>query len=142
MSIGFQTTRRVEFSDTDMAGLSHFSTFVRMMESVEHELLRSLGTSVVVHQDDGATVSWPRVSVQCDFLAPAYFEDVLDVAVSVEKLGRSSLVLRYAFSRDGAAIAKGRMATVCCSISPAEGFESTEIPTALREQLLRLMDKE
>ena len=37
----FRTTRRVEFRDTDAAGIVHFSAFFFYMESVEHEFLRS-----------------------------------------------------------------------------------------------------
>ena len=33
----FRTTRRVEFRDTDMAGIMHFSAFFTVLESVEHE---------------------------------------------------------------------------------------------------------
>src|SRR3984893_8862096 len=47
MSEPYRTTRRVEFRDTDAAGIAHFSAFFFYMESVEHEFLRSLGLSVV-----------------------------------------------------------------------------------------------
>ncbi len=46
----FRTTRRVEFRDTDMAGIMHFSAFFTTLESVEHEFLRSLGLSVVMER--------------------------------------------------------------------------------------------
>ena len=36
----YRTTRRVEFRDTDAAGIVHFSAFFFYMESVEHEFLR------------------------------------------------------------------------------------------------------
>ncbi|MCG8653286.1 MAG: hypothetical protein MI861_25835, partial [Pirellulales bacterium] len=39
----FSTKRRVEFRDTDAAGIVHFSAFFPMMEAAEHEMLRSLG---------------------------------------------------------------------------------------------------
>ena len=42
----FRTTRRVEFCDTDMAGIAHFSNFFRWMESAEVEFLRQRGLSV------------------------------------------------------------------------------------------------
>ena len=45
MSTAFVTSRRVEFSDTDAAGIVHFVAFFRMMEQAEHELLRSVGLS-------------------------------------------------------------------------------------------------
>ena len=79
MPAAFTTTRCVEFADTDMAGIIHFTTFFRMMESAEHEFLRSLGTSVVdKHPEDGSgAIGWPRREAQCEFHSPAVFEDEL-----------------------------------------------------------------
>ncbi|HAA49587.1 MAG TPA: acyl-CoA thioesterase, partial [Planctomycetaceae bacterium] len=59
MSVPFKTSRRVEFADTDMAGLIHFVTFYRMMESVEHEMFRTLGTSVMSEDENGNRRGWP-----------------------------------------------------------------------------------
>ena len=53
MATAFVTSRRVEFSDTDAAGIMHFVAFFRMMEQAEHELLRSVGLSVVMHEPSG-----------------------------------------------------------------------------------------
>ena len=46
MTTPFVTTRRVEFGDTDMAGIMHFANFFRFMEAAETDFLRSLGLSV------------------------------------------------------------------------------------------------
>ena len=43
MAYEFKQTRRVEFSDTDMAGIMHFSNFFHFMEATEAAFLRSLG---------------------------------------------------------------------------------------------------
>ena len=82
MAYEFHCRQRVEFADTDMAGIVHFSNFFRYMERAEHEFLRSLGLSVhAVNGDD--LVSWPRVSAECKFRAPLSFEDELDVHLLV-----------------------------------------------------------
>ncbi len=47
----FRTSRRIEFADTDMAGLVHFANFFRFMEAAEVEFLGSRGLSVVMHWD-------------------------------------------------------------------------------------------
>ena len=64
----YRTTRRVEFRDTDAAGIMHFSAFFNYMEQVEHEFLRHLGMSVLARDEEGA-ISWPRVSASCDYQA-------------------------------------------------------------------------
>ena len=43
MPYEFKLTRRIEFAETDMAGIVHFSNFFRMMEATEHAFFRSLG---------------------------------------------------------------------------------------------------
>ncbi len=62
MPQAFTTRRFVEFVDTDMAGIVHFSAFFRYMEAAEHELLRSLGLSVHTKLADDLVISFPRVS--------------------------------------------------------------------------------
>ena len=56
MADPFRTTRRVEFVDTDMAGIVHFSNFFRWMESAEVEFLRARG----VDQDSGIAAVDPK----------------------------------------------------------------------------------
>ncbi|MFG0260957.1 MAG: acyl-CoA thioesterase, partial [Novipirellula sp. JB048] len=109
----YTAQRRVEFRDTDAAGIAHFSAFFPLMESVEHEMLRSLGISVMPARATSAAgeapgasrsaplpqVTWPRVSVQCDYRAAARFEDLLDVAVTVRRLGTSSVEYGFRITR-------------------------------------------
>src|SRR5689334_6065032 len=45
-SAGFRYTRRVQFSETDMAGIVHFSAYFRFMEEAEHALWRAAGVSI------------------------------------------------------------------------------------------------
>src|SRR3954452_18413358 len=92
----FRVQRIVEFSDTDMAGIVHFSNFFRYMEAAEHAFLRACGLSVSMEWE-GETVSFPRVAAACDFTRPARFEDVLDVTVAVQRLGRSSVTYAFEF---------------------------------------------
>lgn len=124
----FTTTRRVEFIDTDAAGIIHFTAFYRYMEQAEHDFLRSLGLSVMHKLPDGATIGWPRVFAECSFKAPAYFEDILDVHITVEQRGAKSLTMRYEFHRGETLIAEGRMKTVCCLLRPGEPMRAIDIP--------------
>src|SRR6266567_4049143 len=73
MASEFKVVRRVEFSETDMAGIVHYSNFFRYMEAAEHEFFRSLGFSVVTMQVD-PPVGWPRVHAECDYQQPLPFE--------------------------------------------------------------------
>ena len=44
-SSSFTTRRRIEFADTDMGGIVHFSRYFIFMETAEHQFLESLGIS-------------------------------------------------------------------------------------------------
>jgi YbgC/YbaW family acyl-CoA thioester hydrolase len=134
MTTPFVTTRRVEFGDTDMAGIMHFANFFRFMESAETEFLRSLGMSVSWYEG-GAKYGLPRVSAACDFRKPARFEDVLTIAVTVEKVGRRSVSYRYDFSKAGDPIAVGRITAVYCRTPGPQQLESLDLPPDLRARL-------
>jgi acyl-CoA thioester hydrolase len=124
----FTTRRRVEFRDTDAAGIVHFSAFLLWMESAEHELLRAVGLRVIDRGPDGIDASWPRVSVACEFTAAVRFGDEVDIAVTVEKIGRSSVTYAFAFTHDGRDVARGRVVAVRCLLRPGRDPESVAIP--------------
>jgi YbgC/YbaW family acyl-CoA thioester hydrolase len=134
MTTPFRTTRRVEFSDTDMAGMVHFANFFRYMEAAEVELWRSRGLSVVLGQQQ-EKLSFPRVSASCDFSKPAYFEDLLDIAVSIQRLGNKSVTFSFEFSKGAEVIARGQITAVCCRVVAGSPLEAVEIPAAIRERL-------
>ena len=134
MSQPFRTRRRIEFGDTDMAGIAHFANFFRYMEAAETEFLRSLGLSVA-WRDGEQRWGFPRVSVSCDYKSPVRFEDVLDIAVYVEDVGRKSVRYRFDFTRDGQEIAVGRITSVLCRSTPDHRFESIAIPSEIRVKL-------
>jgi len=128
-----RTRRKVEFADTDMVGIVHFARFFVFMETAEHEFLSSLGTPVLF-EDDGHSMGWPRVSVTCDYLAPARYGDVLDIHLRVVKKGRSSLTYAIDFSRDGKPIARGRVTAACCRLGPHK-MEAVRIPSFLADRI-------
>ncbi|QDV22770.1 acyl-CoA thioesterase [Aureliella helgolandensis] len=137
MSQAYVTSRRVEFCETDAAGIVHFSWFMRYMEQAEHAFLRHLGTSVVTELEGGWHLSWPRVHVECDYQGVARFEDVLEISLSVLKLGRKSVTYGFEFSQAGGIpIATGKVVAVCCKVRVGSPLESTTIPAHLGDLLL------
>ncbi|HEX6985338.1 MAG TPA: thioesterase family protein, partial [Planctomycetaceae bacterium] len=124
----FTFTRRVAFAETDMAGIVHFANFYRYMEEAEHAFFRSVGRSISEKQPNGTIIGWPRVSAACSFKAPAYYEDLIEIRVVVERVGVKSLTMRYDFFRDDTLLAKGMMKIVCCVFRPGGPMESIPIP--------------
>lgn len=113
----FKTRRRIEFADTDLGGIVHFSRYLVFMETAEHLFLDSLGTSV--HTEiDGKTVGWPRVKVACEYASPARYGDTLDITVRVLRQGRSSMTYEIEFEVEGRKVARGEATAVCCELGP------------------------
>ena len=134
MTSAFRTTRRVEFADTDMAGIVHFANFFRFMEAAEVEFLRQRGLHVSWAVGDSRH-GFPRVSAQCDYLKPARFEDLLDMVVTVEQVGRKSVTYAFEFSKDSELIARGQVTSVCCRVLEDHQLAAIEIPATMRERL-------
>jgi len=130
----FRTTRRIEFGDTDMAGIVHFANFFRFMEAAECDFLRSRGLSVKMDWQ-GQAIGFPRVSASCDYVKPARFEEVLDVAVRIDRIGKKSVTYAFEFSRGGELIANGKVTSVCCRVLPDNRIEGIEIPAGYRARL-------
>lgn len=128
MTSSYSMTRVIEFCETDMAGIVHFSNFYRWMEQAEHAFFRSLGLTVASQQDDGTTIGFPRVAASCRFVSPARFEDKLNVLLQVHRIGVKSVTYETVFSIDGRLVAKGTMKTVCCRFRAGEPVESIEVP--------------
>lgn len=134
----FSTGHRVEFRDTDAAGIVHFSAFFPMMEAAEHQMLRSLGIAVLPGREDGELrLTWPRVSASCDYAAAARFEDELQIDVRVAKIGTSSVRYGFRFSREDQLIAEGQLTVVCCHLTEGGGLEKYAIPDEIRERLAK-----
>lgn len=133
MPAEFTIRRRVQFADTDMAGVLHFSNYFRYMEEVEHAFWRSLSLTVYL-RDAEPHLSWPRVATNCEYLAPLHFEDEVDLAFRVTKIGQKSLSFEVEFRRNQERCATGRVTAVCCTTKPGS-FAPTPIPAAIRAKL-------
>ena len=114
----FKLTRRVDFSDTDMAGIMHFSNFFRFMEAAEQAFFRSLGFSIYdTRRHPG--IGWPRVHATCDFRHPLRFEDLVEIHLQVVEKRERSLAYSFTFRKmnEGPSreVARGRLVVACVS---------------------------
>ncbi|OYW13987.1 MAG: 4-hydroxybenzoyl-CoA thioesterase [Planctomycetales bacterium 12-60-4] len=131
----FHTTRRVEFCDTDMAGIVHFANFFRYMEAAEHELFRSLDLKIAGQFPDGLEYGWPRVSATCSYKSPARYEEVLEIYVTIVRRTDRSLSTSYEFTREGQTLAVGEMKTVFCIFPKGAAMQSAVMPDEIAAKL-------
>src|SRR6267142_5598674 len=116
MAYEYRIVRRVEFSETDMAGIVHYSNFFRYMEAAEHAFFRSIGFSVVTRNVD-PPVGWPRVHAECDYRRPIRFEDEIEIRMYVNKKKSKSLTYGFWFRKlegpEMVDVARGSLTVVC-----------------------------
>ena len=135
----FSYRRLVEFADTDLAGIMHFSNFFRFVECAEHAFFRSLGFKV--HSANGAEhQGWPRVEVSCKYYRPARFEQTLEVCLRIEEIRTSSV--RYGFwifpadETERSPLAVGAFSIVHVELDThARAMRKSPIPADLRLKL-------
>jgi acyl-CoA thioester hydrolase len=141
MPYEFKATRRVEFSETDMAGIVHYSNFFRYMETAEHGFYRSLGFSVNLNQFN-PPLGFPRVHAECDYKKPLKFEDLVEIHLLVKE--KRSRVLTYLFRfnklpQDSAGhrseVARGILTIVCVAHHADGRFEAVSIPHEIADKI-------
>lgn len=131
----FEYRGRVEFHETDTAGIVHFSNYFRYMERAEHAWFRAMGRSIM--EDHGSYQrSWPRLQAQCAFRGPLRFEDEYLVRLSVNKVGTKSLDLAFTLVRleTGDVVAEGQTVSVYANIQDGV-MRGVPIPAELVQQL-------
>ena len=124
----YRLRRRVQFYETDTAGIVHFSWFYRYMEEAEHALWRAADLSIA---PPDAEVGFPRVAASFDFHKPLRFEDEFEVHIRIAALNPRSIRYATEITRDGEPIARGTLTIACVAKEPGAPLRSTPIPAGI-----------
>lgn len=125
----FRYLRRIQFAETDLAGIVHFSWYFRYMEEAEHALWRAAGLSVAA---DG--LHWPRVAASCEYTQPLRFEDEIEVTVRAG-FGRRRMEYGCIIAHDGVTVCTGTMTSVCARFDESGVLETIDVPAEIVERL-------
>lgn len=138
MPYEFKMTHRVEFADTDMAGIIHFASYFRYMEVTEHAFFRSLGFSIVPREPH-QKVGFPRVHASCDFKYPLKFEDEVEAHLLVREKKEKSITYEFIFrkvnSEPPIEVARGKFVVVCVEKDGNGNMKATPIPDAIARHI-------
>ena len=115
----------MQFSETDAAGIVHFSCFFRYMEDAEHALWRENGLSI--HSAE-SSIGWPRVGAAFEYHRALKFEQEFDVAIRVAEITKRTISYTCDITRDEQRIATGTLKIACVSKSADGTMRSAEIP--------------
>ena len=126
----FRLRRRVQFYETDVAGIVHFSWFFRYMEEAEHAMWRDAGLSI--HPGD-SDVGWPRIAASFDFRRALRFEDEFEIVIRIAEMTARTIRYDCTLEKDGDTLANGTMTIACVRKGPP--MRSTDIPAEIVKQL-------
>lgn len=138
MAFEFKAIRRVEFSETDMAGIVHYSNFFRYMETAEHGFFRSLGYSVVMDNFE-TPMGWPRVHAECDYRQPLRFEDEVEIHLLVRRKKSKAIFYLFKFTKingpERVEVARGSLVVVCVVKKKDGSLAAAKIPKAFASKI-------
>jgi acyl-CoA thioester hydrolase len=123
---------RVRYHECDAQGIvfnaHHFAFFDITLTELWREAFGSYDAMV----DSGTDVV--VADAQATFHASPRFDDLLDIEMTIEKLGNSSMVTRFEEKRDGELLVTGRMVHVFVTPGPNT---KQQIPDDVRARLSR-----
>ncbi|HEY8232956.1 MAG TPA: thioesterase family protein [Vicinamibacteria bacterium] len=125
-------TRRVQFHETDAAGVVHFSRYFVYVEEAEHGLWRSAGLSIHPRQAD---VGWPRVHASFDYHRALRFEDEFEAWIRIVAIDEKTISYVCTLSRGDTRIATGRLTIACATRQPNQPMRAAPIPPEVLSRL-------
>ena len=106
-----EVTIRVRYVETDRMGLLHHANYFVYFEQGRTELLRNRGITYRDMEDAGHLLV--IVDLGCKFKRPAYYDDVLTLRTTVERVTHVKIVHKYEVLRDGLLLAEGHSTLAC-----------------------------
>jgi YbgC/YbaW family acyl-CoA thioester hydrolase len=136
----FVYRRRVQYRDTDAAGIVHFSCFFVYAEEAEHAMWRAAGLTV---EPPETTIGWPRISASFDFFNPLRFEDDIDIRIRIIERTPKTLSYQAVIVRGSEVSAAGTWTSICVRKVPGERLRAIDIPPdiANRFEVLPAVDR-
>ena len=123
---------RVYYEDTDTAGLVYHANYLKFLERARTEWLRAAGFEQQQLMND-ERVAFSVRSMAIEFLKPAQLDDVLQVSVNVLKLGRASIQLQQAITREsGLQLCTARVKIACIDVNT---LKPRGIPNIVMQEL-------
>ncbi|MDW4499509.1 tol-pal system-associated acyl-CoA thioesterase [Sulfitobacter sp. D35] len=124
---------RVYYEDTDMGGIVYYANYLRFIERARSEWVREIGIDQLAMKAEGVVFAVRRV--EADYIAPAVFDDLLEVRTEVASLTPARMVMRQEVVRGEQLLFRADVTVVCIG---AAG-RPARLPAELR--LLRPPDR-
>jgi acyl-CoA thioester hydrolase len=133
------TALRVRYVECDMQGHVFNGHYLTWFDIAHTEALRAATGLSYAELVAAQGVDFVVAESGVRYLAPAHFDELLEVAVTFLPLTRSSLTSRFTVARDGVAIATGVLRHVCVD---SKTYKKTPWPDAFRDALAPYVEDE
>jgi acyl-CoA thioester hydrolase len=101
-----ETQVRVRYGETDQLGIVYHGNYAQYYEIGRVEALRQIGSSYKQLEDSG--IAMPVLSMNCTYLKPAYYDDLLTVRTLIRELPAARMNFEYEiYNEAGKLINKG-----------------------------------
>jgi len=121
-------THRVRYDECDPMGFVHHSIYLQYFEMGRTELLRASGGRYREMEAAGQLVVVVRVD--CQYRAPAKYDDLVQIQTRIAKVTAAKIVHEYTITRDETVIAN---ATVTLAVIDRNGVLQ-QVPKSLQDQ--------
>jgi acyl-CoA thioester hydrolase len=127
---------RVRWAEVDLQRVVFNGNYLLYFDVAFTEFWRATGLPDPIAQHAEGCELFVR-KAELDYLGSATFDDLLDIGVRCEKIGRSSMTIKLAIFRDDALLIEGTMVYV---YADARTKKSAAIPEAWRERIALISD--
>jgi acyl-CoA thioester hydrolase len=123
---------RVAFSDTDAQGVVYYGRYMPYFDLARNEYHRHLGR---VRLDN---VDFAMRAISVEYVAPARFDDLLEIFVRVERIGTTSITYDHAAYRigddegDDTLMVTAKTTAVCISLDTRR---AVPVPQEIRRRI-------
>jgi acyl-CoA thioester hydrolase len=120
---------RVAFSDTDAQGVVYYGRYMPYFDLARNEYHRHLGRVQL------GNVDFAMRALAVEYMAPARFDDLLEIFVRVERIGTTSITYDHAAYRiddggDDTLMVTAKTTAVCISLDERR---AVPVPEPIRE---------
>jgi acyl-CoA thioester hydrolase len=128
----FRHTLRVRYQECDPQGVVYFARYPEYYDISLTELFREALGSYQAMVDSGTDIVVAEQSLR--YRAPARFDELIDVAISIDRLGTTSMLSSYVIARDAQTLVEGDMRHVFIEVATKD---KRPIPDDIRAALER-----
>lgn len=131
--MSFKETWKVSFGEIDYASIVYYPNFFDYFQRTEEAFMEHIGFPYPYLIGE-LRLGFPIVHVETDFKRPVRYGDTIDIALSVEQLGGSSVTFAFRVFKGRELCAEATIRHVTVDL---DAFKAIALPDDLRRKLQR-----